>query len=105
MHDEECKGRMNVANSELVRKIHMRCPLCDCIHEIEEKKRTAVTVIKEEEVAYEERFYFCAKADEDEDECETGSMMNENLLNARNAFRVKKGLLTSYEIVKLWRKK
>ena len=90
-----------MANGELIRKIHMRCPLCDCIHEIEEKKRTVVTVVKEEEVAYEERFYFCANVDEDENEFETSSMMNENLLNARNAFRVKKGLLTSHEIVKL----
>lgn len=92
---------MSVENGKLVRKIHMRCPLCDCIHEIEEKKRIAVTMIKEEEVVYEEKFYFCANADEDENEFETGSMMNENLLNARNAFRVKKGLLTSHEIVKL----
>ena len=82
-----------MVNSELVRKIHMRCPLCDSIHEIEEKKRIAVTVIKEEEVAYGERFYFCANADEDENEFETGYMTNQNLLNARNAYRVKHGLL------------
>ena len=79
-------------NSELIRKIHMRCPLCDCIHEFEEKKRIAITVIKGEEVSYEERFYFCASADENENEFETGRMLNENLLNARNAFRIKKGL-------------
>lgn len=90
-----------MASGEIIRKIHMRCPLCDCVHEIKEKKRIAITMIKEEEVSYEERFYFCANADEDENEFETSSMMNENLLNARNAFRVKKGLLTSHEIVKL----
>ena len=38
-------------------------------------------------------------ADEDENEFETGTMTNENLLNARNAYRVKMGLLTSDEIV------
>ncbi|WP_373212512.1 type II TA system antitoxin MqsA family protein [Ruminococcus sp. 5_1_39BFAA] len=83
----------------LIRKVHMNCPLCDRTHEVEERKRTTSITLKGEEVTYEERFYFCANADEDENEFETGSMMNENLLNARNAYRVKKGLLTSDEIV------
>lgn len=83
----------------LIRKIHMSCPLCDKTHEIEERKRITTTNIKGEEVTYEERFYFCANADEDENEFETGSMTNENLLNARNAYRIKMGLLTSNEIV------
>ena len=85
----------------LIRKIHMECPLCDKIHEIEERKRTTTTIIKGEEVTYDERFYFCSNADEEENEFETGEMANENLLNARNAYRMKKGLLTSHEIVKI----
>lgn len=88
-------------NSMLIRKVHMNCPLCDKMHEIEERKRTTSTMIKGEEVFYEERFYFCANADTDENEFETAAMTNENLLNARNAYRVKKGLLTSMEIVAL----
>ena len=88
-----------MANSTLIRKIHMSCPLCDKTHEIEERKRTTTIIIKGEEVTYEERFYFCANSDEDENEFETGAMTNENLLNARNAYRVKMGLLTSDEIV------
>ena len=83
----------------LIRKIHMSCPLCDKTHEIEERKRITTITLKGEEVTYEERFYFCANADEDENEFETGAMTNENLLNARNAYRVKRGLLTSDEIV------
>ena len=79
----------------------MNCPLCDKMHEIEERKRTTSITIKGEEVFYEERFYFCANADEDENEFETAAMTNENLLNARNAYRVKMGLLTSTEIVAL----
>ena len=85
----------------LLRKIHMNCPLCDKTHEVEERKRVTSIVLKGEEVTYEERFYFCANADEDENEFETGAMTNENLLNARNAYRIKKGLLTSYEIVEI----
>lgn len=83
----------------LIRKIHMNCPLCDKTHEVEERKRIATLTIKGEDVAYEERFYFCANADEDENEFEAGEMTNENLLNARNAYRMKMGLLTSDEIV------
>ena len=85
----------------LLRKVHMNCPLCDKTHEVEERKRVTSIVLKGEEVTYEERFYFCANADEDENEFETSSMTNENLLNARNAYRIKKGLLTSYEIVEI----
>ena len=82
----------------LIKKFHMSCPLCDKTHEIEERKRITTITLKGEEVAYEERFYFCANAD-DENEFQTGAMTNENLLNARNAYRVKMGLLTSDDIV------
>lgn len=85
--------------STLIRKVHMDCPLCDKTHEIEERKRFTTITMKGDEVTYEERFYFCANADEDENEFETGFMTNENLLNARNAYRIKRGLLTSDEIV------
>ena len=77
----------------------MSCPLCEKTHEVEERKRMITITLKGVEVTYEERFYFCANADEDENEFETGAMTNENLLNARNAYRVKMGLLTSDEIV------
>ena len=85
--------------STLIRKVHMDCPLCDKTHEVEERKRFATITLKGDKVTYEERFYFCVNADDEENEFETGSMTNENLLNARNAYRVKHGLLTSDEIV------
>ncbi len=87
--------------STLIRKIHMECPLCDKTHEIDERKRITTTIIKGEEVTYEERFYFCANVEEDESEFETGKMTNENLLCARNAYRIKMGLLTSDEIIEI----
>lgn len=76
----------------LIRRIHMSCPLCEKTHEVEERKRMTTITIKGVEVAYEERVYFCANTDEDENEFETGAMTNENLLNARNAYRVKMGM-------------
>lgn len=84
---------------KLVRKVHMNCPLCDKTHEIEERKRLATTIIKGDKVTYEESFFVCVNMDEEENEFETGSMANENLINARNSYRVDHGLLTSYEIV------
>lgn len=83
----------------LIRTVYMDCPLCDKAHEVEERKRTTSITLKGEEVTYEERFYFCANSDEDENEFETGAMTNANLLNARNAYRIKMRLLTSDEIV------
>lgn len=85
--------------STLIRRIHMDCPICDKKHEVEERKRYTTIMIKGEEVTCEKRFYFCSNADEEENEFETGTMVNENLMNARNAYRVSHGLLTSDQIV------
>lgn len=82
----------------LIRKIYMDCPLCDKVHDVEERKRMTTITLKGVEVAYEEKFYFCANANEDENEFETGAMTNRNLLNARNAYRIKMGLPISNEI-------
>lgn len=85
--------------SKVIRKVHMDCPLCDKKHDVEERKRLASITIKGDKVDYEEHFFYCINADEEEREFETGAMANENLLNARNAYRVLHGLLTSEEIV------
>ncbi|MCD8023568.1 MAG: DUF4065 domain-containing protein [Lachnospiraceae bacterium] len=90
-----------MAESILVRKMNLYCPVCGKMHEVEERMREATTIIKGEEVSYPERYYFCQYADEEGNEYEIGSMTNENLMNARNAYRVKNGLLTSGEIVSI----
>ena len=84
---------------KMVRKTSMECPLCGKTHEVEEGKRFSTVMIKGEKVTYEEHYFVCENADEDENEFETGAMMNANLLNARNAYRSLHGLLTSDEIV------
>lgn len=101
IHNWKSKGGNNMETTTLIRTVHMECPLCDKIHDIEERRRMATTIIKGEEVTYEERFYFCVYADEEENEFETATMTNANLLNARNAYRIKMGLLTSDEIVEI----
>ncbi|MCC8100728.1 MAG: DUF4065 domain-containing protein [Clostridiales bacterium] len=88
-----------MAETKLIKKVYMTCPVCDRQHEVEERRRSTTSIIKGEPVVYDECFYFCENADEEENEFETGAMMNENLLRARNAYRREKGLLTSDEIV------
>lgn len=85
----------------LINKVYMECPICDKSHEVEERKRNACTIIKGEKVEYEEVYFFCENADEDENEFVTAKMNSGNLLNARNEYRKKAGLLTSDEIVKI----
>ncbi len=85
----------------MIKRVHMDCPVCGKVHDVEEIKRVSKTIIKDDEVEYVARFYYCANAEEDEHEFELGAMVNENLLNARNAYRVKHGLLTSNEIVSI----
>lgn len=67
----------------VIRKVYMNCPICDKTHEVEERKRATIITIKGEEVSYEEKFYLCTNTNKDENEFETGTMLNENLLNAR----------------------
>lgn len=86
---------------KLIRKLKMDCPVCGQTHEVEERERLATITIKGEDVTYLERYYYCSNAKEYENEFATGIMTNRNLLNARNAYRNKKGLLTSDEIVSI----
>lgn len=86
---------------ELIGKIEMPCPLCDKNHDVEIRQRLSTTIIKGEEVKYEEKYYFCCNSDADECEFETGKMTDSNLLNARNEYRKNTGLLTSNEIVEI----
>lgn len=85
----------------LIKTIMISCPLCDKEHEIEERKRMSHITIKGEIVDYEEIYYLCKNSDEDENEFVLAKMNDVNLMNARNAYRVKKGLLTSGEILKI----
>ena len=85
----------------LVRTIEMDCPLCNKVHAIEERKGDTQAIIKNEVVDYEQVYYCCTLSDEEENDFVPAGMMDENLLMARNAYRVKKGLLTSDDIAKI----
>lgn len=76
----------------------MDCPLCGKYHEVTEKTRLATVMIKGEDVQYVEFYYDCPYVTTNDKVFMTGAMVNRNLLNARDAYRKEKGLLTSREI-------
>lgn len=80
--------------SSLVRKEIMACPLCNKIHELEERKREACTIINGTKVTYIKHYLFCENSDEYENEFETGSMLHSNLVAARLSYELnrKKGM-------------
>lgn len=91
-----------MANSTLIGKIHMECPICNMLHEVEERTRMTSTTMKGETVFYEEHFYLCTNnSKENTKQCEfqTESLTSSNLMTARNAYRKTHNLLTSDEIV------
>ncbi len=91
-----------MTNSTLIRKVYLNCPICDKSHEVEERQRIAKIIIKDDEIEYKEEYYYCPNVtDDEENEFELPYMTNENLLAARNAYRIKHGLLTSNDIVEI----
>lgn len=82
----------------LVSTIEMDCPVCNKVHLLDQRKRVSQALVKEEIVDYEEVYYLCSLSDEEENEFVSAGIMDENLLRARDAYRQKKGLLTSNEI-------
>lgn len=74
------------------------CPICNKVHSLELRKRLTQSIVKDEIIDYEEVYYLCPLSDEEENEFVPAGLMDENLLRARDAYRRKKGLLTSNEI-------
>lgn len=100
-----------MANSTLIGKIHMECPICSMLHEVEERTRMTSTTMKGEKIFYEEHFYICTngsavnhnqsdKSNHNENcEFQTAHQINNNEMAARNAYRKVHNLLTADEIV------
>jgi len=93
------KGEDIMEKDVLLEKIEMDCPICGEQHLLEKHSRVSRTIIKDERVEFNEVYFLCSNAI-GSDYCEfvPGSLLNENLLNARNEYRKNHGLLTSDEI-------
>ena len=85
----------------LVDKVMMECPMCDKSHSVEKRTQISKAKIKGESVEYLETYYKCT---EENEVFIPAKLMDENLLSARNAYRVAHGLLTSQEIIQLRKK-
>lgn len=77
------------------------CPFCNKTHSLEQRKRLTQSIVKDETVDFEEIYFLCPLCDEEENEFVPAGLMDENLLRARDAYRQKKGLLTSDEIAEI----
>lgn len=65
------------------------------------RKRITQAVVKDEIVEFDEIFYLCPAGEADDNTFVPAGLMDENLLRARDAYRRKKGLLSSEEIASL----
>ena len=90
---------MNEGN--LMKKIQMDCPICDKEHELEMRIRHTVGIVKGVNVDYDEIFLLCPVTDEEDNEFVSAKMMDDNLLRARDAYRIQKGLLPSFKIAEI----
>lgn len=85
--------------SYLVETIQRDCPFCDEVHTIEKRTRLGSILIKGEPVKFNETYFFCPNhKNDDENEFVSAELMDKNMQNARNAYRINHNLLTSDEI-------
>ena len=83
---------------KLIEKIKVNCPICNKEHFVEKRKRTNKIKIKDKVIEYEEIYLKCPQTNEEENEYVNAEIMDENLQNARDAYRFQNNLLTSKEI-------
>lgn len=83
---------------ELISKTKMLCICCMEEHDVQTVLVQEQNIFKDTPVKYDAKYFYCDKADEyyaDE------SMVSENDISMKDAYRETKGLLTSKEIVKI----
>ena len=81
------------------------CPFCRKEHEVEKCTYTNFVEIKGDLIEYNEDGFTCPiTQSEDGNSWANGKMLNQNLLQAHDAYRKKHGLLTSSEIISIRKK-
>lgn len=78
-----------------MKKERKYCPFCDKEHNITIKETHSECLIKNEKIEYIEKNYYCEEYNE---EFADGELVDQNILNARDQYRIKHQLLTSNEI-------
>lgn len=87
-----------MCKDNLIKEMEMNCPFCNEVHIVEKRKRLTQSVVNNEIVNYEEIYYLCRITDEEENEFIPAGLLDDNLLRARDSYRIEKGILTSQEI-------
>ena len=75
--------------------VMMECPLCGKTHCVEKKLQITHAIIKGEKIQYQECFFICGNSKLGENEFIPADVMDENLLAARNAYRMAHGMPSS----------
>ena len=87
---------------ECLEIIERDCPFCNIVHKIEKRQRIGKMLVKNEPVEFNEIYYYCPLCSEDEEnEFVPANVMDQNILSAKDAYRLKKGMLTSYDIARI----
>lgn len=81
--------------AKLLKRINYDCPQCDQYHEVEVYLEDTKSLIEGTIVEHKETYYYCPNEDE---EFTPAKVLNQNLLAARDAYRVKIGRLPSSKI-------
>ena len=90
---------------EKIKIVNRSCPICDNIHDVEHRIEPANMSIKGEDVEYTAEYLRCPVNNIDgDDSWSSADMLDENLLRARDAYRVKHNLLTSGDIIEIRKK-
>ena len=82
---------------KILKKEIMDCPLCGEKHELELRESDSTLEVKGDRVTFKEKYYFCNNLIKN-NSFERNNMIDENLLAAKDAYRIKNNLLTSKEI-------
>lgn len=88
-------------NQRSKNQVDMYCPFCNKTHMLNKYDRETQGIVKGKIVKYKETVFSCPLTDEEENEFVPAKIMDDNLLNARDAFRSSSGLLTSQEIANI----
>lgn len=79
-----------MSRDTIIKTIVMNCPYCNLDHSIEVCERLTQALINNVIVDYEETFYCCMLTQNEENEFVPASVLDKNLLKARDAYNAKK---------------
>lgn len=72
--------------SDRKRKVCLYCPICEKVHEVEERTHPVTITVKGKNVIYEEVSFFCPETKEEENEFYTQTILNENIMRACKSY-------------------